>query len=482
MRRLLLFLVIVLATADVPASVELEECRISPGPGFPGIKARCADVERPLDPDRPDAETITLRVAVVPALNLDPEPDPVVPLAGGPGQGAIEMYTLYAGAFEPIRRDRDILLVDQRGTGASTRLSCDIDADITAGAGSAEEALELTRQCLDELPHDPRWFTTSVAVRDLDAIREALGYPALNLYGVSYGTRVAQHYARRYPGTTRTIVLDGVVPPDLPLGPDIALEAQNAVDSIFARCAEDAACNAAFPDIGASFDALRQRLADDALEIRMADPLSGRVDTVTFGADELAVAIRLLAYAPNTIALIPLLVHEAANGNPEPLAAQYLTTATNLSDALAIGMHNAVMCAEDAPRYASMTIDRAALEASYLGPMLVDMMLDVCEFWPKGPVDPGFDEPLDTDIPTLLLSGSADPITPPGYAVRAAASLETAWLLTGRDQGHGQLAVGCTSEVIAGFIETTAILDGDASCIEDSFVPPFFIDFSGPAP
>ncbi len=482
LRLLALTLALAVPAAAGASELVLEDCRISAGPSFPGIKARCGDFERPLDPAEPDGETIVLRVAVVPALSLDPEPDPVVPLAGGPGQGVTQFYTAYATAFEPLRRNRDILLVDQRGTGRSAPLTCDLGEEMLEGSMSDEEALEVTRECLDELPYDPRFFTTSVAVRDLDAVREALGYPALNVYGVSYGSRVAQHYARRFPETTRTIVLDGVVPPELALGPDIALESQRAVDDIFAHCAEEAECNERFPDLAAEFASVLAMLREAPVEVDVPDPVSGENTVFDFGATELAVAIRLLAYQPNTIALIPLFVHEAAGGNFDPLAAQFLTTTQSLAEAIAVGMHNSVMCSEDTNRYDLADLDRAALEASYLGPDLVDMMADVCSIWPTGPVDDDLSENLDTDIPTLLLSGTADPITPPEYAIRAATELGRAWLLTGKHQGHGQITVGCMPDVVAGFVAAAELEDGADDCFEDSYVMPFFLTLSGPKP
>ncbi len=471
-----------LAASAGASELLLEDCRISAGPGFPGIKARCGEYERPLDPESPDGETIVLSVAVVPALSLDPEPDPVVPLAGGPGQGVIQFYTAYAGAFEPLRRNRDILLVDQRGTGRSAPLTCELGEEIVEGRIADDEAIRVTQECLDELPHDPRFFTTSVAVRDLDAVREALGYPTLNVYGISYGSRVAQHYARRFPATTRTIVLDGVVPPELALGPDIALEAQRAVDDIFVRCAEEALCSERFPDLALDFASVLALLRDAPVEVDVPDPVSGESKSFEFGASEFAVAIRLLAYQPNTIALIPLFVHEAATGNFDPLAAQFLTTTQALAEAIAVGMHNSVMCSEDTSRYEAADLDREALEASYLGADLVDLMVDVCSIWPAGPVDDDLTENLDSDIPTLLLSGTADPITPPEYAVKAAADLGRAWLLTGEHQGHGQIAVGCMPEVVAGFVTAAELEDGADDCFRDSYVMPFFLTLSGPNP
>ncbi len=174
-----LALLLAIAASTTASALELNDCRISAGPGYPGIKARCGTLLRPLNPDDPGAGDIELRVAVVPALNLSPEPDPLVPLAGGPGQGAVQFYSAYAGAFEAVRRDRDILLVDQRGTGDSARMDCPIDDDLIEGQYSDEQTLQFTRSCLDQLPYDPRFFTTSVAVADLEALRQALGYPAL---------------------------------------------------------------------------------------------------------------------------------------------------------------------------------------------------------------------------------------------------------------------------------------------------------------
>ena len=216
-------------------SLELVDCRISAGPGAPSMKARCGTMIRPLDPSGEEPGDIELRVAVVPALNLTPEPDPIVPIAGGPGQGSVEFYTTYSWAFEDVRRNRDILIVDQRGTGESSRMDCEIDDDLAEGQYSEEQTIEYTNACLKDLPHDPRFFTTSIAVTDLEAVRAALGYTVLNLYGVSYGTRVAQHFARRFPDSTRTVVIDGVVPPQLSLGPEIATESQRAVDNILSR-------------------------------------------------------------------------------------------------------------------------------------------------------------------------------------------------------------------------------------------------------
>jgi pimeloyl-ACP methyl ester carboxylesterase len=473
---------VLIGLAPAAGALELEDCRISAGPAFPGIKARCGTLLRPENPDDADSPEIELSVAVVPALDLKPEPDPFVPLAGGPGASAIEFYSAYAGAFEPVRRHRDILLVDQRGTGSSARMDCDVDDDIIEGAFSEQRVLEVTRECLDELPHDPRFFTTSVAVTDLEAVREALGYGPLNLYGVSYGSRVAQHFAKRYPGSTRSIVLDGVVPPQVVLGPAIATEAQKALDEIFARCWTDERCNERFPDLTQAFARIRAELEAQPVTVEIPNPVTGQRESVDFGAPELAGAVRLLAYHANSIAILPLLIDAAAAGDFEPLAAQYRMISAQMSDALALGMHNAVMCSEDAPFYDMEVIDRDALEASYIGVVQLDAIETMCSLWPAGPVDEDFREPLDTEAPVLLLSGEADPITPPEYAVRAMVDLQRARHLIGVQQGHGQAAIGCTPRLIGEFVASADPDAVDATCLERSFVMPFFLDFAGPAP
>ena len=470
-----------LLTGDL-AALELEDCRISAGPGFPGIKARCGTMLRPENPGDPDSADIELSVAVVPALSLEPAPDPFVPLAGGPGGSAIEFYAALPHAFEHVRRNRDIVLVDQRGTGSSSRMACDFGDDVVEGQFSTEQILQLTRDCLDTLPYDPRYFTTSIAVADLEAVRQALGYPQLNVYGVSYGTRVAQHFARRYPESVRSIVLDGVVPPQLPLGPEIATEAQLALDNILLRCRRDEACDARFPNLQQSFLDVRTRLEEKAVVVDLTDPVTGRRQLVDFGSGELAGAIRLLAYNSQSIAIVPLLIHEAANGNFEPLAAQFHMIAAKMANALAMGMHNAVMCSEDAPFYDRGAIDLEALEASYIGIMQLDAIEAMCSLWPAGPVDDDFREPLATDIPVLLLSGEVDPITPPRYAELAMVRMSNALPLTGIQQGHGQAGTGCVPRLMSEFVAEASPADLDQECMERSFVMPFFLDFSGPAP
>ena len=459
----------------------LEDCRIRAARGFPGIKARCGTLQRHEDPANPDSPILSLFVAVVPALSLEPQPDPLVPIAGGPGQASSDFYAAYQGAFEKVRRNRDIVLLDQRGTGQSAAMNCEAVEDIIEGRFSREQTLAVTQECLEQLPHDPRFFTTSVAVGDLEALRQALGYSAFNLYGISYGSRVAQHFVRRYPASTRTVILDGVVPPQIALGPAIAIEAQNALDAIFERCAESEVCAERFPDIREDFSILQAELVDEPVTINLPDPLTGKPEEMSFGPQELAAALRLLSYHPNSVAVMPMLINEAIRGNYAPLASQFMMIAASVSDAMSIGMHNAVVCTEDAPYFAGEQVSRDALDATYIGPLQLDALETICSVWPTGVLDEDFKTPLASDLPVLLLSGEADPVTPPHYAELAAIDLDNARLLTGRKQGHGQAPRGCMPDLIAEFVESANNHDLDAGCFDRVHAMPFFLDFSGPA-
>jgi pimeloyl-ACP methyl ester carboxylesterase len=437
----------------------------------------------PEDPAKSTERRIELKVAVVPALNLRGAADPLFVLAGGPGQAASEFYVATAGAFARIARERDIVLVDQRGTGGSNALDCEFPEDEELADMTPQQIRAHAESCLASLKSDPRLYTTSVAVRDLDAVRAALGYERINLYGVSYGTRVAQHYMRRFPERTRAVILDGVVPPDVALVADGALQAQRALDLIFARCRAEATCRDAFRDPAASFAELRAALERTPAIVTMADPITGVVHSETIRAVHLQAATRFLSYSPDRAALLPLLLHEGAvRHNLAPLAAQAEILTSHYADAVSYGMHNAVVCTEDAPLLESAAIDRAALARTYLGTVQLDGLIEVCKAWPHGVIDADFHQPLQSPVPVLLLSGTADPVTPPSYGERARAGLTQSVHVVLEGQGHGQLGTGCVPRLLADFVERGATQGLDVTCTRSILPAPFFVSFAGPPP
>ena len=483
MRPLLAAALVLMASPASAKGLPLESCRISDMHGLVSIAARCGKLSVPEDPDAPDGKRIELAVAVVPAIATRAKPDPLFLLAGGPGQGAIEAFVPALDAFSGIHRERDLVLVDQRGTGGSNRLDCDMPDDaLESDEISPAEITKLGKECLAKLQGRPQFYTTSIAVRDLDAVRAALGYERINLFGASYGTRVAQHYARRYPAHTRTITIDSIVPPALPLVPQIAIEAQRALERVFARCAADAECNARFPALAGQFARVDARLRRGPVAVSLPDPVTGEIGPVEVTRNHLVTMTRMLSYSARTASLLPLLIHETATrGNYGPLAAQALMAEEDLERMIAMGMHNSVVCSEDAPRFEG-AVERAALEKTYIGPVMVDGMSALCAVWPRGAVDSDFHEPLHSKVPALLLSGEFDPATPPGYGTTAAAGFEHHLHIVIPGQGHGQTGLPCVQRLLRQFIESGSVAGLDASCVGDIKPAPFFLTFSGTAP
>jgi pimeloyl-ACP methyl ester carboxylesterase len=465
------------------AKLPLHDCRLESTDVGGTAAARCGWYRVKENRDDPNSKELQLHVAVVPALRLKPAADPLVVLSGGPGQAASDLYLSVGPAFARIRRDRDIVLIDQRGTGRSNRLDCAFPDDSDLTRFEPERLRKLVQACLAAMPGDARFYTTSIAVRDLEEVRAALGYNSLNLYGVSYGTRVAQHYLRRYPQRVRTVILDGVVPAELGLGPDVALEAQHALDNSFARCAQDERCNRAFPHISQRFRDLQTRLRQEPLTLSMADPVSADRVTATFGAAELGAAVRLLSYADETASTLPLLIHQAdVADQPQMLAAQYLMIKRSTDAQIANGMHFAVVCSEDAPRWSRSDVTDAALAGTYLGTAFMTGMKAICADWPRGPVDADFGAPMQSDAPVLILSGGNDPITPQRYGERVLKGYPHGRHLVLKGQGHGQIANGCVPRLAAEFIARGSSEHLGAGCIDSIAPAAFMLSRSASAP
>lgn len=479
-----LFVLLLLAPADaVPAGegIEFSDCLLEDASGSVAVSARCGRLSVPEDPAAVGGPEISLKIALIPALDGAGRDAAFTVLAGGPGAAATEFYPAYAAAFAYIRRDLDILLVDQRGTGSSAPLDCPPPPGLEFDADPAA-VKSLSQDCLSSLGRDVAPFTTSLAVRDLDAVRAALGYQGLHLYGGSYGSRVALHYLRRFPDRSRSLILDGVVPPDLALGPDIAVNAQQALDRLFDRCAGDAACAARFPQLATRFDSLKRRLERQPESVRFLHPLTAEPADLEFGPSALATAVRLLSYNDHGTSLLPLLIDSAADGRMEPLAAQSLMAAEKLGESLSVGMHNSVVCSEDLP-FATMTEARwQALDNSYLGRMPFEALQAACSIWPTGPVDEDFHHAVISDAPVLLLSGSEDPATPPAYGDQASESLTRSRHLILEGHGHGVAALGCMPRLLAEFVRKGDPDAVDASCLQRTAPAPWFLDFSGPGP
>ena len=458
----------------------LEDCVLQVPGGSLSAQARCGTLEVPEDPARPDGRRIELAYAVVGAPTRQPRPDPVFYLAGGPGQSARDVLPLMRHTLREVNQNRDLIFLDQRGTGASNALRCDFGAVDPFLEPDPDVIKSLYRDCLDSLDADVRHYLTQDAARDLNALREHLGYGQINLVGTSYGTRLAQVYLRAYPDHVRSMILDGVVPTRLVLGSEHGRALDDALGRILARCSDDPACNERFPDLPAKLADLAMRY-ESSRQLTLVHPRSGRDQVMDLNRDGLAQALRMLTYAPQSQALLPLLIDEAARREvPERIASQLMQIYEQLDAMISVGLEAAIGCSEDWPHW--QTMDATAEADTLLGPGMREGRQMICEIWPQGDVPDDFHTPFQSEVPVLLMSGEFDPVTPPRYGEEAAAQYPNHRHLVGQGQGHGILGPPCTSMLAARFINDLDVEGLDTTCMDRLGPTPFFIDLLGPTP
>lgn len=458
-------------------------CQIGLAHSLLHMQAQCTSLSVPEDYARPDGKHISLHIAVLRAQTAKPAADPLFFIAGGPGEASTQAYPQEAAAFEGLRAERAIVLVDQRGSGGSNPLNCP-EASQSLAPVTATEVAQQTQACLAELSGDPRFFTTSVAVKDLDAVRAALGYAEIDLYGISYGTRVALEYLRDYPEHTRSVILDGVVPPNWNVGQSASQDAQRSLDLIFQRCAlQDPACHQAFPNLPSVFLQLEQTLKQHPVGVKLRNPLTGAPESATLDWPTAANAVQLLSYTSETAALLPLLVHQAGlEHDYAPLLANAELVNRQVNGAVALGMHAAVLCTEDLPFYPKNLADSPALADTYLGAAPIKALQESCAHWPRGVLEPEFKKPVISAKPVLLLSGEDDPITPPANAALVARTLSNSLSIVLAGQGHGNAWRGCVPRLIEQFIREASVKNLKIACVKKLQPFPFFTSFTGPGP
>jgi pimeloyl-ACP methyl ester carboxylesterase len=469
MRRLAALL-LALAAAGASA-IELAPCRL---PGVPQ-EIRCGQLEVPEDRQAGNGRRLRIAFAVVPALAKNKAPDPVFVLAGGPGQAAQGIAALVMPVLAQVNARRDLVFVDQRGTGRSNALTCPEPAH----AQRLAEAFDTRRQidelvaCLRRLEADPRHYGTWIATHDLEAVREALGAQRINLWGASYGTRVALDYLRQFPQRVRSATLDGVAPPDMALPASFGVDADAALDALAAACARDARCGARHPALSRQIDAVLARFGSAPMTVRITHPLTGELEAVSLTREAVAAALRAPLYVPTLAALLPHAIERAAREDFAPLAAMLASATGNEATKLAWGMHFAVVCAEDMPRVDAAARSRVA--ATRFGTGFLDLYAYACARVPHTPAPPAFYELPATEAPVLILSGGADPVTPPHHGTRVAHRLRNARHLVAPNLGHGVSHHGCAPELIARFIRQAGFGGIDGGCLERLPAPPFFL-------
>lgn len=480
-RRSRALVVVAAVAALVPAGAAIAEPRPGLSPcRLSGVEhdALCGTLKRPLDPEQPGGAQIDLHYAVLPALARQRKPDPVVFFAGGPGQSAIELAGTVSRLLARVGNRRDVVLIDQRGTGRSAPLACDEPKPTQPLA----DAVDLTRQAvrlrecrqrLQALPHgDLRHYTSWIAAQDADAVRQALGAAQVNLVGGSYGTRMVLEVMRQFPHSVRRAVMDGVAPPDMALPAAFSSDSQAALDALWAACAADPACAQRHPRLREDWRAL---LAALPRELTLRHPFTGADERLTLTRAMVLGLARAPLYAPALAAGLPHAVSEAARGRFEPLVGLASALAGSRSAMLAEGMHFSVICSEDLPRLDAATDAPGADFAN----LFADQYRAHCADWPRGAVPPAFYALGPAPAATLVLSGGADPATPPRHGERVTQALGAkARHVVVPAAGHGTMALPCLRDALFRLIDAASddeALAVDADCARTLPRPPAFV-------
>lgn len=425
---------------------------------------------------------IGIRVVVLPALGPDRLPDPIFYFAGGPGGSAISATAGIARTFATLRSQRDLVFVDLRGTGRSHPLRCPSPPDDAPLQTWFSEFLpdDEVRACKAGLDADPAFYSNISAMDDVNEIRMALGYDRINLYGGSGGTRSIQVYLKRHPTTARAAILKGVVPMDMenPLPHARSLEA--AMAALLEACRAEPACGAAYPDLAADWRRSQEPFAKEGtVRATVRHPRTGRAETVTIGRGTYADGVRHILYTINASRRLPAMIHAAARGNYDHFAQLELEQSLGFAAALSMGAFLSATCAEDL-RFVTEEDIRRATDGTFLGDYRARRQLAACAVWGSGEeVGASFQQPVDADVPVLLISGAHDAVTSPEGAERVARALPRAWHLVFPNQSHDTVNPECERRLMADFIRAAGGEGLDTRCVGETRRPPFLVELPG---
>ncbi|HEV2799643.1 MAG TPA: alpha/beta fold hydrolase [Pyrinomonadaceae bacterium] len=458
---------------DAPvASVSLEPCEVPGTRPDAREKARCGTYEVFENRQTKSGRKIKLKIVVFPATGSDKAADPLFYIPGGPGSSATEDAPYIAQEFAKIRERRDLVFVDQRGTGGSNPLNCGFfnPQDLQSYLGDYFPLADV-RKCREQLERkaDLRLYTTHIAMDDLDEVRAALGYERINISGGSYGTRAAQEYLKRHPKHVRTVVLHGVSPTHQFMPRDFPQHTERALNGVLDECAADAACRAAFPDLRAEVKSVLERLLRGPVEVEVKHPQTGKSTPVKLSRDLAAEAVRYMLYQAGAAGRVPLLMHLAARGNFAPLAESAIFYRQRIVATGSNGMYLSVTCAEDLPWIKPGEGERNGVD-TFLGDYRLRQQRAACALWPRASIPKDYAEPTRAGVPALILTGQWDPVTPPAYGDMAAKYLPNSLHIVVPQGGHGFSGLeglNCIRNLTADFVNRGTAQGLDTSCVKN---------------
>ncbi|RSZ58748.1 alpha/beta hydrolase [Massilia atriviolacea] len=437
---------------------------------------RCSTLAVPLDYQQASGPTLPLHITVAPAFRESARHDPVFVLAGGPGQAGSDVLPVLHAVFRRVRATRDIILIDQRGTGLSGKLDCD-EKEFSDDL-SDEQQIAAVRRCLAGIRAPLAAYTTDNAARDIEQVRLALGYKTINVWGASYGTRLAQAYARAFPAAVRSLVLDGVAAPDqiIPAG---GRDGQAALDTLFRQCAADPACQQAYPALRTEFASLLSKIGEHPVPLNLANPRTAEPLQMSMTKERFLGTVHNVLYSALDGRRLPFLIHSAWQGRWAPFVARRNVGADLAGEGgVALVLHMAVICAEDYPRLTPQLLAEDA-HNSFLGGSRVGQLMEQCKSL-KLPAVP-WRAPTPILAPALLLSGALDPVTPPRRAEAAARHIPKAQHLVVANAGHGISSLGCAPRLLREFLDNPA-RPVSAACLKEIPAANFQIGSAGPHP
>ena len=449
-------------------SIPLEPCRTADG----NTEGLCGKFEVYENRTSQSGRKIALNIMVLPAVSGKPAADPWFALAGGPGQSAVQAFPL-AGFTTKVRQERDVVLVDQRGTGASNPLPCTLRDPKNAQEVVGETIpLEKVRACRADLEKhaDLTQYTTSIFADDLDDVRQAMGFDKINLYGGSYGTRAALVYLRRHADHVRTITLEAVASPQYRIPLAFSRTTQLSVDHLLDRCAAADACHKDFPDLKKEFQALVDQLEKSPAQFEMKNA-AGETQAVTLSRGQFVAALRPLLYIPSLVSQFPYIIHRASQGDWSVYADAVLLVRNAIDKQVNRGMSLSVICTEDIPGMSEKTIQRETT-GTYLGDFQVRLYQQACREWARGAIPKDFYAPIRSAVPALLISGALDPATPPEASAKEAHDLSNSRVVVVKDGTHGT-GSPCIDTLIADFVVKGSAAALDATCVDQIHLPAF---------
>jgi pimeloyl-ACP methyl ester carboxylesterase len=453
--------------AQQPAPLlELKPCEVK------GVKdARCGTYEVFENRAKKSGRKISLKILVFPATGTERAPDPYIYIPGGPGSSATEDAPYLVESFAKIREHRDLLFIDQRGTGGSNPLDCVLfDPQNPQSYLGYFFPLESVRKCRSELEPkaDLTLYTTSIAMDDFDEVRAALGYEKLNLFGASYGTRAALVYLRQHPQRVRTVTLQGVSPTNHHMPVDFAQQTERALQGVLAECTTDPVCGKSFPNVQKDAQLVLERLIKGPIEVGVRTSAEGSRSKVMLSRDLAAEAIRYMLYQSGAASQIPLILSQAAQGDFGPLAEAALRYRRNIVATGSNGMYLSVTCAEDLPWIKEGVGERLAAN-TFLGDYRLRQQREACALWPRAMISTDYAKPISSDVPVLIFTGEWDPVTPPSNGDAAARQLKNSLHIVVPHGGHGfggLDGLDCIERLGNQFVESGSVKSLDTACVK----------------